>query len=324
MTHAVIYLAGGCFWGVSEYFSRIRGVSRTVCGYAQSKVPNPIYEQVKSGITDAAETVEVSYDPQKISLEVLLQQFFKIIDPLSLDRQGADHGRQYRSGVYYTDKGDLEIIDKVFSLESRKYLKPLCTEKLPLENFYQAEDYHQDYLKKNPGGYCHVDFSSLDDLKEEASDFIDEKKYPIKSRAELKDTLSPKAYAVTVEAGTEAPFTGEYTGHFEPGLYVDVISGAPLFTSDDKFSSACGWPAFAKPVHATVLSRHLDTSLERERIEVRSKTSNAHLGHVFSDGPAERGGLRYCINSAALRFIPYAELDKAGYGEFKKLITKHD
>lgn len=322
MAQKTIYLAGGCFWGVSEYYSRIKGVVSTVTGYAQSNLDNPSYEQVKTGTTDAAETVEVVFDDNVVSLKTLLRQFFKIIDPVSLNRQGLDKGTQYRTGIFYLDEQDRNTIDEIISEEQLKYEDKIVTQNLKLKNFYKAEEYHQDYLKKNPGGYCHTDFSSLKDLDDEAREFIDPAKYRLKSRAELLEQLSTESYEITQHAATEAPFSGEYNNNFAKGLYVDIITGSPLFTSEDKFHSDCGWPAFAKPVNETVLSRHEDHSLNRERIEVKSKTSHGHLGHVFNDGPKELGGLRYCINSKALRFIPYADLDDEGYGEFKKLFRE--
>lgn len=320
MAKKVIYLAGGCFWGVSEYFSRIDGVLSAVTGYANSDVKAPAYEEVKSGITGAAETVEVTYDSDKVSLKTLLRQFFKIIDPLSLNKQGEDRGTQYRTGVYYFFDDDLSVIDEVFSEEQKKYEKDIVTEKGRLRNFYNAEDYHQDYLKKNPQGYCHIDFSSLNDLRADKKQFTDPDRYRVPDRETLRNTLSSQTYEVTQHADTDPKFKGELNENFKKGIYVDHVSGAPLFVSTDKFESGCGWPAFSKPIDDTVLSRHLDTSLGRERIEVRSKTSSAHLGHVFTDGPKDRGGLRYCINSSALKFIPFEELDEKGYGEFKKFV----
>lgn len=320
MPKKVIYLVGGCFWGVSEYFSRIDGVLSAVTGYANSDVKAPAYEDVKSGITGAAETVEVTYDSDKVALKTLLRQFFKIIDPVSLNKQGEDSGTQYRTGIYYFYDDDIATIDEVFADEQRKYEKKIVTQKGRLRNFYNAEDYHQDYLKKNPQGYCHIDFSSLNDLKEDKKQFVDPDKYQAPDRETLKTKLSAQAYEVTQHAATEPKFKGEHNDNFKKGIYVDPITGAPLFVSTDKYESGCGWPAFSKPIDDTVLSRHLDTSLNRQRIEVRRKTSNAHLGHVFTDGPKETGGLRYCINSAALRFIPFEELDEKGYGEFKKYV----
>ncbi len=320
MSTKTIYLAGGCFWGVSEYYSRIKGVVSSKSGYANSTAENPSYKEVKTGTTHAAETVEVIYDPAIVSLRVLLEQFFKIIDPVALNHQGEDFGTQYRTGIFYKDESDLNTIREVIEYEQRKYEEPFAVELLPLENFYEAEDYHQDYLKKNPEGYCHVDFMSLGDLKESSLKFLDKEKYKVPPRDELKAKLSEEAYAVTQRSATEKPFTGEYNNTFEKGLYVDVITGAPLFTSSDKYESGCGWPAFSAPVSSCAVAFHPDHSISEVRTEVRSKTSGAHLGHFFTDGPKERGGTRFCINSAALRFIPYDRLDEEGYSEFKELI----
>ena len=239
---------------------------------------------------------------------------------MALNKQGEDSGTQYRTGIYYFYDDDIATIDEVFADEQRKYEKKIVTEKGRLRNFYNAEDYHQDYLKKNPQGYCHIDFSSLNDLKEDKKLFVDPDKYQAPDRETLKTKLSAQAYEVTQHAATDPKFKGEHNDNFKKGIYVDPITGAPLFVSTDKYESGCGWPAFSKPIDDTVLSRHLDTSLNCQRIEVRSKTSNAHLGHVFTDGPKETGGLRYCINSAALKFIPFEELDEKGYGEFKKYV----
>ncbi|WP_031490633.1 peptide-methionine (R)-S-oxide reductase MsrB [Succinivibrio dextrinosolvens] len=320
MSTKTIYLAGGCFWGVSEYYSRIDGVTSSKSGYANSDVENPSYKEVKTGNTGAAETVEVVYDTDKVSLEILLTQFFKIIDPVAVNHQGEDFGSQYRTGIFYTDKSDLETIRAVVDYEQRKYEEKFALEILPLKNFFDAEDYHQDYLKKNPEGYCHVDFLSLSDLKPDNSRFIDKKKYAVDKREAIKEKLSDEAYKVTQNSATEKPFTGEYDKHFERGIYVDVITGAPLFKSTDKYESGCGWPAFSAPINQSVVSLHHDESDNRQRIEVRSKTSNAHLGHFFTDGPKDKGGIRFCINSAALKFIPYDRMDEEGYSEFKSLV----
>ena len=220
----------------------------------------------------------------------------------------------------YTDENDLHRIRTLVDYEQRKYEEPLAVEILSLENFYEAEDYHQDYLKKNPQGYCHVDFLSLSDLKAENQKFIDKAKYQVPKRQVLTEKLSSLEYEVTQRKATEKPFTGRYNDNFARGLYVDVITGAPLFSSRDKYQSECGWPAFTAPINKCAVSLHHDDSLGLERIEVKSKTSSSHLGHFFTDGPKDKGGIRYCINSAALRFIPYERLDEEGYAEFKDLI----
>ncbi|WP_295352020.1 peptide-methionine (R)-S-oxide reductase MsrB [uncultured Succinivibrio sp.] len=316
MSIKTIYLAGGCFWGVSEYYSRIDGVVSSKSGYANSKVENPSYKEVKTGNTGAAETVEVVYDTDRVTLETLLTQFFKIIDPVAVNHQGEDFGTQYRTGIFYTDESDLATIGKVVDYEQRKYEEKFALEIKTLENFFEAED----YLKKNPDGYCHVDFFSLADLKADNSRFIDKDKYTVDKREAIKEKLSEEAYEITQKSATEKPFTGEYDRHFEKGIYVDVITGAPLFKSTDKYESGCGWPAFSAPINQSVVSLHHDDSDNRQRIEVRSKTSNAHLGHFFTDGPKDKSGIRFCINSAALKFIPYDRMDEEGYAEFKELV----
>ncbi len=332
-----IYFAGGCFWGVEEYFSRIPGVVETEVGYANGSTPDPDYRSVCSGQTGHAETVRVVYDPEQVRLSTLTRQFFKIIDPISVNRQGNDVGSQYRTGIYYRDPADREEPAAVAAEVQARYAVPLAVELVPLRTFQPAEAYHQQYLKKNPGGYCHIDFGSLQDVPsaEAASvkggftsngkaaaleQVLSPARYTRPSDAELRQRLSPEAYAVTQQAGTERAFTGAFRDHKEPGLYVDVTTGEPLFTSADKFDSGCGWPSFSRPVAETVLSGHPDTSHGMQRIEVRSRVGGAHLGHVFNDGPQERGGLRYCINSAALRFIPYEEMEAAGYGALMPLI----
>ena len=321
-----IYFAGGCFWGVEEYFSRIPGVEETTVGYANGTTEKPDYEAVCSGQTGHAETVHVRYSPQQVRLATLVRQFFKIIDPLSLNRQGYDIGTQYRTGIYYSDEADKAELEALMAEEQAKHSRPLAVELLPLKSYWLAEEYHQDYLKKHPGGYCHIDFSSLDDLPsspsapawEEGS--LSPERYRKPSDAELKQKLSPEEYRVTQQAGTERAYTGQYWKHQEEGIYVDVATGEPLFTSADKFESACGWPSFSRPIDEKVVSVHLDTSYGMRRIEVKSRVGESHLGHVFDDGPKERGGLRYCINSAALKFIPYEDMEKHGYGDLKPLV----
>lgn len=315
-----IYFAGGCFWGVEEYFSRIPGVLDAVSGYANGNTLNPGYREVCSGRTGHAETVRVSYDPSRVSLRTLAGQLFKIIDPLSLNRQGNDTGTQYRTGIYYTEEEDLPVLKAVMAAEQAKHTRPLAVELLPLRNFSPAEEYHQDYLKKNPYGYCHISFESLKDLPAEARVTVDPSPWRRPSREELEKTLSPEAYAVTQEAATEAPFSGAYWQNDRPGLYVDIVTGEPLFSSADKFDAGCGWPSFARPVDPDVVTEHRDTSHGMIRTEVRSRAGDAHLGHVFDDGPRQLGGLRYCINSAALRFVPYEDMEKEGYGRYMSLV----
>lgn len=308
-----IYLAGGCFWGTDHLMSLVPGVADTETGYANSIVPNPSYKQVCTGQTGAAETVKVIYDPAQVGLTDLLSLYFRSIDPISVNRQGGDSGTQYRTGIYYTDTSDLPVIEAAAATVSRRLKQPLAVEIEPLQNFYPAEDYHQDYLDKNPGGYCHVN----PDLFKEARNVGHKQRI---DKAELRNRLTPLQWEVTQNAATEQPFVNEYDHEFRPGIYVDITDGRPLFISSHKFDSGCGWPAFSRPIDPDLLTEHTDLSYGRVRTEVRSSSSDAHLGHVFDDGPAELGGKRYCINSAALRFVPRDNMEAEGYGDLLPLI----
>lgn len=474
----IAYFAGGCFWGLERYFRAVDGVTGTTVGYAQSTVPNPTYEQVCSGATDAAETVKVEFDPDRVSLRTLSLLFLEVIDPFSVDAQGPDHGRQYRTGMFYVDDGDddgdggqagsgdsareragdrtgagaeacmqadsrsgateqarpatqcqpatanepspdeeghagaetatareattatalsgpvaaatiteasapeaaataaetapapesapaatavsptdavtvetaatavIEATEPADATAStaeasapeatatadRPALRSVAAhatgndqrdtyvaalEQLidrdprrpavlvePLRNFYPAEERHQDYLEKNPGGYCHIPLEKIANVRRR-------QRY-----VERIWDLTLEQFAVTQRAATERPFVNAYDHTFEPGVYVDVVSGEPLFLSTDKFDSGCGWPAFSKPISADLLTEHEDDRIPgRPRIEVRTADTQIHLGHVFADGPSDRGGLRYCMNSAALRFVPKSRMAEEGYGD---------
>lgn len=309
-----IYLAGGCFWGTEHLFSLVSGVIETTVGYANSIIPHPSYEEVCTGKTGAAETVEIIYDSNLISLSELLFLYFKSIDPCSLNRQGGDIGTQYRTGIYYNDSNDLSIIEAVVATIQRRNSEHLAVEVMPLINFFPAEDYHQDYLDKNPNGYCHIDPALFKIAKELKTTPTSE------TKRDLRKRLTPLQWEVTQHAATERPFDNEYNAEFRPGIYVDIIDGTPLFISDTKFESGCGWPAFSRPIANDLLSQHQDTSFGRIRTEVRASGSGSHLGHVFPDGPVEDGGLRYCINSASLRFIPLQDMASEGYSEFIPLL----
>lgn len=309
-----VFLAGGCFWGVEGYFKRIEGVKGTTCGYANGRTENPSYEDVCRHDTGHAETVKVDFDDEVISLEDLLIYYFRIIDPVSVNKQGNDVGTQYRTGIYYTDESQLPVIKAAIEREQRKYNEKIAVEVFPIENFYSAEEYHQDYLDKNPNGYCHINLGLADEP------IVRSEKYKRKNDEELRESLTPLQYDVTVNAATERPFDNEFNSNFERGIYVDITSGEPLFFSTDKFESGCGWPSFSKPIQKDLVKYSEDLSLGRRRIEVRSNVADAHLGHVFDDGPSELGGLRYCINSAALRFIPLDKMDEEGYGYLKKYV----
>ena len=309
-----IYLAGGCFWGVEEYMQRIYGVYDAVSGYANGKVNNPTYKTVSSGKSGYAETVEVTYDSKKIKLEDLLNHYFKIIDPTSLNKQGNDRGSQYRTGIYYVDDSDKEVIDKVMNFQAKKYSEKIVVENMKLKNFTVAEDYHQDYLKKNPNGYCHIDLSKAGEV------VIDPAKYPKPSDDDLKRKLTDIQYRVTQKNETESSFSNEYWDNKEKGIYVDVATGEPLFSSSVKFDSGCGWPSFSKPIAKDVVTYREDKSYNMNRTEVRSRSGDSHLGHVFNDGPKELGGLRFCINSASIKFIPLKDMEDRGYGYLKHLV----
>ena len=304
---AEIYLAGGCFWGLEEYFSRIEGVEETTVGYANGQVESTNYQLIHQ--TDHAETVHLVYDEKRISLREILLYYFRVIDPLSVNKQGNDVGRQYRTGVYYTNQADKSVIEQVFVEQEKQLGQKIAVELEPLRHYVLAEDYHQDYLKKNPGGYCHIN------VNDAYQPLVDPGQYEKPTDAELKEQLSEEQYQVTQNSATERPFHNAYNATFEEGIYVDVTTGEPLFFAGDKFESGCGWPSFSRPIAREVLRYYEDKSHGMERIEVRSRSGNAHLGHVFTDGPETAGGLRYCINSAALRFIPKEKMEAEGYAD---------
>lgn len=278
----VIYLAGGCFWGVEAFISRLKGVNQTEVGYANGRDLAPTYEKVCTGKTGHAETVKATYNPQIISLEEILEKFFSIIDPYTRNRQGPDIGTQYRTGIYWQEDFQKDIVLNFLKKKQKESQKRIVVEAHAIGSFYPAEMYHQKYLEKNPQGYCHVDLNQIDD--------------------EEFNHLTKEQYEITQLAMTEPAFSGKYDDFFEDGVYVDVVNGEVLFSSEDKFDSGCGWPAFSKPISEDVITKNRDFSHGTTRIEVRSAKSNSHLGHLFHDGPG--GSPRYCINSAALKFIP--------------------
>ena len=325
-----IYFAGGCFWGTEHFMKQIQGVIDTEVGYANS---NPAwtskkvnYKVVCSGVTGLAETVKVVYNSDVVDLKVLVNLFFKTIDPTSLNRQGNDSGTQYRTGIYFEDEKDGTLLKQLVNELARNYTEPLVIEILPLRDYYAAEEFHQDYLEHNPKGYCHIS-SDLFKLAKNAnvaknSEEKETKKYVKMDEKNLRKNLSELQYAVTQENKTERPFENEYWDESREGIYVDITSGEPLFVSTDKFDSGCGWPSFSKPIFKDLIVEKKDMSFGMIRTEVRSKTGDAHLGHVFTDGPTALGGLRYCINSASLRFIPKKEMQGEGYGDYLPLLER--
>ena len=312
-----IYLAGGCFWGTEAYLKLLPGVLATEVGYANSRIPDPSYEDVCSGDTGAAEAVRVEYDADVISLPLLLEAYLRTIDPFALNRQGNDRGTQYRTGIFWTDPADERVcLSALLDIVRATGRRPVV-EVGPLQNFYLAEGYHQDYLDANPMGYCHVNLADARAFVEEhAPDFaIVQQGYVRPSDAEIEERLDAQQFAVTQRAATDAPHSHELDQAFDRGIYVDIVTGEPLFSSRDKFDAGCGWPSFSRPIAQSSIIEAGDISIPgMPRIEVRSTAGNSHLGHVFPDGPAELGGDRYCINGSALRFIPEEQMESEGYG----------
>ena len=307
----VIYMAGGCFWGMEQLMQSIPGVIDVESGYANgscSKDAN--YKTVCGGNTGFRETVKVEYDPEKVSLDALLLAYFYVIDPTVENQQGNDRGTQYQTGLYYTDDESKDTVERVAEIERGRSEK-FFVEIGPLKNYYPAEEYHQDYLEKNPGGYCHIPKEEIELFSKLSIDPGDYKKPAAES---IRDKLTEEQYRVTQESGTEIAFTGEFWDKFEKGIYVDVVTGEPLFSSTDKFESGCGWPAFTKPIEAPAVVERDDSSYGMNRTEVRSRAGDSHLGHVFENDPESPNGVRYCINSASLRFVPYEKMESEGYG----------
>lgn len=324
--------AGGCFWCMESAFEKLDGVKEVISGYTGGHVPNPTYEDVSSGRTGHVEAVLVRYDPAKVSYAQLLDFFWKTIDPTDAGGQFVDRGSQYRTAIFYhTDEQKrLAEASKQELEKSGIFRKPIVTDILPAQVFYPAEEYHQDYYKKNPMRYQRYRLNSGRDQflkkiwegkgekKEMEASCGTFKKPPIE---ELRKRLTPLQFEVTQEEGTERPFMNAHWDNKREGIYVDIVSGEPLFSSLDKFDSGTGWPSFTKPLEPSNIVEREDRRFLMKRTEVRSRLADSHLGHVFPDG-APPTGLRYCINSAALRFIPVEDLEKEGYGKYKKLFEK--
>ncbi len=330
-----LILAAGCFWCAETAFEGVPGVAKVTSGFAGGTVPNPTYEQVTRTRTGHYEVIEVVYDPDQVSTETLLAIFWRNVDPLDGGGQFCDRGDSYRSAIFATS-AQRPLAEQTKREVAERFDSPIETVILPAATFYPAEDYHQDFWLKDPARYysyregCRRD-ARLEELwgaKDTASLSPEARatrqawasRFDRPSDRELRRKLSDIQYEVTQKDGTERPFDNAYDGNKRAGIYVDIVSGEPLFSSLDKFDSGTGWPSFTQPLEPALVVNKPDPGPWGDRIEVRSAVGDSHLGHVFDDGPAPTG-LRYCLNSASLRFIPVDRLEAEGYGEYASLFS---
>ncbi len=317
--------AGGCFWCMEPPFEKLNGVKSVVSGYSGGLIKNPTYKQVSLGKTKHKEVVQITFDPKLITYKQLLEIFWRNIDPTDPNGQFVDKGQQYTSAIYYHSLEQKNLATNLKAELSLKkiFKKPIVTQILKAQPFYSAEKYHQDYYKKNPIKYKYYRYNSgrdqfLKNIWKNINSTPPSLVYKKPALNKIKSKLSKLQFYVTQEDGTEPAFKNKYWNHNEDGIYVDIVSGEPLFSSKDKYKSGTGWPSFIKPLDSKYIVEKKDSSLFTTRIEIRSKFGDSHLGHVFNDGPKPKG-LRYCINSAALKFIPKEKLKENGYEKYLSL-----